>query len=87
MVEHFLRVMLHEMRSVRIKCTKCSSVLEVDCERVKSLSPECRQCGELFFGHGFEADEKNPFVQFGKAVEILNQCRDRVDVQFEWPST
>lgn len=84
MSETIVRFNLTELKKVRLRCTKCSAIVELPIESIPVLAKDgrCYVCHETLFPHapGTSADA---LYRLNLAFESLRDVADRVEIQFE----
>lgn len=90
MSEHLLKILLTELRTVRIRCKSCGSVVEMPVENLATRfqGVACPLCRQMFIPPGSAADAKgvNPFVELAKAMDLLGHLAPLVEIEFSLPA-
>lgn len=90
MSERVLKILLSELKTVRLKCQRqtCKSVVEVSVERLEQMfegrdAPACPVCQGSY--QHIDGSRPSPFAHFAVAVKRLQQCKDSVEIEFVMP--
>jgi hypothetical protein len=85
MTETVLRVLLSELKTVRIRCKQngCQGVIELPTSKLVHFQPsaaKCPSCGEAFAE--YFGQRPNPFHALGMAVDSLEHLNHAFEIEF-----
>jgi hypothetical protein len=88
MSEKLLKIMLAELETIRIVCKDCKTVFEFPLDnlekafRTKDKTWECPHCHNPVMGDSSGSATGGPFVPLLKAIRLLKDAHEKIDVQF-----
>lgn len=85
MSERLLRVLLSEIKTLRIVCQKCKTVVEVPVEKLdtKFTNGACRFCGETFRSEAIP--DSDLLGKLGNTLTLLRSIENHVQIEISIP--